>query len=289
MEHYLGQILVQAFSLGSLYGLLAIGFALIFGSTRVINLAHGSFVILTGYIAYILERNFGTGFIFATLLSALVPLVFLPIIIFISSNTPHPKETLSLILTFALSLVLQSLYFAMFSADYRMLTTKPGILEIPVAGLHISPVQIALIAISLSTITLLFLLFRKTMTGKAIRATIQNSQAALIVGIPTKKMQILATGLGCLASGLAGTLYVRVSYIHPAGDLEVTLIALLITFFAGRGRIRRILVSACLFAVLETLVSFWWGAKWRELLSSLFIISVLMWRGEELFNNSPAK
>jgi branched-chain amino acid transport system permease protein len=174
----------------------------------------------------------------------------------------------------------------MFSADYRILATSLKMYQMPTLGLSISSVQIALIAISLSTIILLFMLFRKTMTGKALRATIQNNEAALLVGIPIGKMRTLATGLGCLASGLAGALYVRVSYIYPAGDLEITLIALLITFFAGRGKIRRILASAWLFALLETVVSFWWGAKWRELLSSFFIISVLMWRGEEIFNNT---
>ena len=286
---YVDQILVQAISLGSLYTLLALGFSLIFGATRVLNLAHGSFVILSGYAAYILEKHYNVGFILGSSLSMLIPLIFLPIIVLISSRSPHPRETISLILTFGLSLVLQNCYMAAFSADYRILYGVPSLYEIPILRVTVSSTQLALIITSMSAVALLFLLFRKTMVGKALRATIQNNEAALLVGIPIKEMRILATGLGCLSAGLAGSLYVRVNYIHPAGDIEVTLIALLITLFAGRGRIRRLLISAWIFAIIETVVSYWWGAKWRDLLSSLFIIAVLLWRGEEIFENSREK
>ncbi|MEJ5300088.1 MAG: branched-chain amino acid ABC transporter permease [Thermodesulforhabdaceae bacterium] len=286
---FVGQILIQALSLGSLYTLLAIGFSLVFGATRVLNLAHGSFVIFSGYVAYILGKYYNVGFILASWLSILAPLIFLPVIVFISSRSPHPRETISLILTFGLSLVLQSCYMAAFSADYRILYETPSFYEIPALRVIISSNQLILISISLSAIALLFLLFRKTMIGKALRATIQNNEAALLVGIPIRQMRILAVGLGCLAAGLAGALYVRINYIYPAGDMEVTLIALLITLFAGRGRIRRILICAWSFALIETIVSYWWGAKWRDLLSSLFIIAVLLKRGEEIFENSREK
>lgn len=288
MEYSFGQVIIQALSLGSLYALLSIGFSLIFGSMRILNLAHGSLVILAAYIAYFLEKHHAVGLIGSSILSATISLILLPIIAFIGSKcskASNHKETLSLILTFGLALILQSLYLAFFSADYRILHSTLVIYKPPLLNLSISSIQIAIITFSLVTIAFLFIIFRKTMTGKALRATIQNDDAALLVGIPVRQMRIFAAGLGCLATGMAGSLYVRVSYIHPAGDMEITLIALLITLFSGRGRIRKVLVNAWLFAFIETFVSYWFGAKWRELLSSLFIIAVLMWRGEEIFNN----
>ncbi|MCX7822342.1 MAG: branched-chain amino acid ABC transporter permease [Syntrophobacterales bacterium] len=284
-----GQIIVQALSLGSLYAILAIGFSLIFGSTRVLNLAHGSFVILAAYIAYFIERYYSVGFIASSIVSSILSLIFLPVLEFIGSRTSTHKESFSLILTFGVALVLQSFYSAMFSSDYRILYSNSTIYNLTKLGLSISSIQLTIILSSLFTIIFLFVMFRKTMTGKALRATIHNDEAALLSGIPVKQMRLLAIGLGCFATGLAGSLYVRVSYVHPAGDIEITLIALLITLFAGRGKIRRVLINAWLFALIETIVSYWCGAKWRELLSSLFIIIVLMGRGEEILNNSSGK
>lgn len=289
MEYSFGQIIIQALSLGSLYTLLATGFSLIFGSTGVLNLAHGSFVILTAYVTYFIEKHYTAGSIASSFIGAGVSLIFLPIVILIGSRISNRKESLSLILTFGLTLVLQSLYLAVFSADYRILHSTLFAYKFPLLNLSISSIQLAVIISSVTTITLLFVIFRKTMTGKALRATIQNYEAALLSGVPVGKMRVLATGLGCLATGIAGSFYVRVSYIHPAADMEITLIALLITLFSGRGKIRKILINAWFFAFIETLVSYWWGARWRELLSSLFIILVLMWRGEEIFNNSSGR
>ncbi len=108
----------------------------------------------------------------------------------------------------------------------------------------------------------------------------QNRDAAVLAGISVETMQTLAIVLGCLATGLAGQLYARTAYLYPAGGVEATLIALVITLFAGVGRIRSILIGAWLFALIETTVSYLWGAKWHELLSSIFLIAILVWHPE---------
>ncbi len=272
----IGQILIQALSLGSFYALIALGFALILGVAHVFNLAHGSFIMLSGYIAYIFHNEIGYSFWQYLPICAFVPIIFAPLINAIASRTPEPKETNSLIITFGITLIIETIYMAIFSADYRIIFHNQKFYAIHILNVSISSLQAYLIICSMGIIFLLYLLFKKTMIGKALRATMQNKEAAFLAGVPIEKMQFVAISMGCIACGIAGPLYARIAYLHPYGGLEPTIIALVITIFAGIGRIRPILVGAWLLALSETILSYVFSSQWKELLTSLILIAILM-------------
>lgn len=274
------QLLINAFSLGSFYALVALGFALIFGVTHAFNLAHGELILLSGYLAYSLGKFFNVPF-WGTLPLCMSVLSFIAILLyFLLRYVREPFELNTLVVTFGLALVVQNGMLFFFSADYRLIATSGNSLELPQFSVIFSQTQILLIALSLPATSIVHLILQKTFLGKALRATLQNREAARLAGIHTEHMSLIAFGIGGLLIGLAGPLFGRMAYLHPAGGMEATLIAIIITIFAGIGRIRGILLGAWVLGVVETSAAYLIGADWRELVSALLLIALLIRRPE---------
>lgn len=278
------QALISGLSLGSFYALVALGFALIFGITHAFNLAHGELILVSGYLAYLLWKLAGWPFI------AILPVCLLAgplaalLVRLLLRRLPAPFELNSLLVTFGLALVLQNLMLGLFSADYRLISG--GAVNV-LAGLTGAVVltgdQLILLGFSLAATTLVHLLMRHTVVGQALRATIQDREAALLAGINVQHMTLAAFLLGGALIGLAGPLFARTLYLHPAGGLEATLIAVTIAIFAGVGRIRGVLLGGWLLGLAESLAAYTIGASWRELISAGLLLALLIFRPQGLF------
>jgi branched-chain amino acid transport system permease protein len=270
------QLLFSAFSLGSFYALVALGFALIFGITHAFNLAHGELILVSGYLAYTLTQQLGLPF-FWTLPVCMLFLLFLAILLQqLLYRVQEPYELNTLVVTFGLALVLQNAMLILFSADYRLLHSAKVPLELPAIDLIITQTQILLLCTSLIATASVYLLLRKTFFGKALRATIQDREAASLAGIRVERMSVIAFAIGGTLIGLAGPLYARTTYIHPSGGTEATMIAIIITIFAGVGRIRGILLGGWVLGITESLAIYLLGTGWRELVSALLLIVLLL-------------
>ena len=146
--------------------------------------------------------------------------------------------------------------------------------------------QILLLTLSLVSTALLYVLLRKTFLGKALRATMQDREAAALAGIDIKSMNRIAFALGGLLIGLAGPLFGRTTYLYPAGGTEATLIAVIITIFAGIGRTRSILVGGWFLGMVESTTAFALGSNWREGVSALLLIALLIWKPRGIFSDA---
>ncbi|MGA7874877.1 MAG: branched-chain amino acid ABC transporter permease [Desulfoferrobacter sp.] len=274
------QLLINAFSLGSFYALVALGFALIFGVTHAFNLAHGEFILLGGYLAYILAGQMHFPFLW-TLPISMLAMIFVAVLLQkLLSYVNEPYELNTLVVTFGLALVLQNGMLMLFSADYRFIRSTAPIIELPKTQLVVTQTQIILILTSILATTALYILLRRTFLGKALRATIQDREAAKLAGINVRRMSLIGFSIGGTLIGLAGPLYARTTYLYPSGGIEATLIAIIITIFAGVGRIRGILLGGWALGIAESLTVYSLGTGWRELVSSLFLISLLLLRPE---------
>lgn len=272
------QLLINAFSLGSFYALVALGFALIFGVTHAFNLAHGELILLSGYLAYVLTRQLHIPFLLilpACMLSLLLVALLLHGLL---RRLGDPYELNTLVVTFGVALVLQNAMLIAFSADYRIIQSTGLPFEFPSTGLLITQTQILLVGTSLAATTALYLVLRKTFLGKALRATIQDREAARLAGINVGRMSAITFAMGGVLIGLAGPLYARTAYLHPSGGTEATLIAIIITIFAGIGRVRGILLGGWALGIAESSAVYVLGTGWRELVSALLLISLLVLR-----------
>lgn len=273
------QILVNGLALGSFYVLLALGFSLIFGMVHAFNLAHGELVLLSGYLAYGLWKFLGLPF-YWTLLPCLV--LLMPVSLGLERllrRLPAPFELHSLVVTFGLAIVLQNLFLALFSADFRLVVLPPvTVWGGGGQGVLLTLNQFLLLLLSLAAVTLMHLLLHYTFVGKALRASIQNLEAAALAGIKVEQMRLLAFVLGGILIGLAGPLWAANMYLYPAGGTEATLVAIIITIVAGVGRTRQLLLCGWLLGLAEAAGIWFLGSSWRELVSAAVLLAILIWR-----------
>ena len=273
------QIVVNGLALGSFYVLLALGFSLIFGMTHAFNLAHGELILLSGYLAYGLWKSVGLPFYWTIpLCLVLLPPVTL-ILNRLLARLPAPFELHSLVLTFGLAIVLQNLFLAGFSADFRLVVLPAeGFSGGAMFPIFLTLNQVLLLGLSLLGVAAMYLLLHHTFLGRALRATIQNREAAALAGIRVERLRLVAFALGGVLIGLAGPLWAANMYLYPAAGTEATLIAIIITIAAGVGRTRALIVCGWLLGLAEAAGIWFWGSSWRELISGLVLLAILLWR-----------
>ncbi len=273
------QGVLSGLSLGSFYTLLGLGFSLIFGVTRAFNLAHGDFILLAGYLAFALWHFWHLPFYWTLPVCMLVLPVAALALRELLRRLPAPFELNSLVVTFGLAIVLQNLFLAFFSADYRLILLPVTVVfELPALSLLVTANQALLLIGSLAATLAVYVFLYWTFVGKALRATIQNRESAALAGIRVDQMQLLAFAVGGVLLGLAGPLMATNMYLHPAGGLEPTLIAIILTMAAGIGRTGSLLWAGWLLGLAESLTALAIGSSWRELVSALVLILILVWR-----------
>jgi branched-chain amino acid transport system permease protein len=273
-------ILATGFSLGSFYALVALGFSLIFGITRAFNLAHGELIVLAGYLAFALWKFYQVPFLLTFgPCSLALALLALPLCLLLR-RLKEPYALNTLVVTFGLALLLQNLMLVLFSADYRLI--RPELAHSTFFGTDFpfSINQIILVVLSLLTTGAVHVLLHHTFLGKALRATIQDSESAQMAGINIKLMAFVAFGLGGMLIGLAGPLYGENMYLYPTAGTGATLIAIILTIFAGVGRIRTLLLGGWLLGLAESATILTLGSKWRELVAAAVLLTLLTFRPE---------
>jgi len=279
------QLLVAGCSLGSFYALIAMGFSLIFGVTHAFNLAHGEMILLSGYLAYGLWTVCHFS-LYETLPLCMLAMFFGALLLQCLLRKLHEPFALNtLVITFGLALLLQNMMLMLFSANYRLIPAEESQFAL-LPGFRFTTLQAKLILLSLTATGAVHLLLHKTFLGKALRATIQNREAAQLAGINVKHMSVFAYGLGGVLIGLAGPLFGQTAYLHPAGGTEATIIAVTITIFAGVGRTRTILLGGWLLGLVESVATLTLGSSWRELVSAVLLITLLVLRPEGILSRA---
>lgn len=272
------QFVIGVFSLGFFYTLTALGFSLIFGVTHAFNLAHGELIVLSGYLAYALMKGYGWAFWMTLPVCMLCLSLLLVGIHQLLNRVGEPFELNSLVMTFGLALIAQNLMLFLFSADYRLIPSFEEPVWAFFRGAQVTSTHLWSFLLSSTATAAVYLMLHHTFVGKALRATIQGREAARLAGIHVQRMKTLGFAIGGLLIGLAGPLFGRLAYLHPAGGMEATLIAIVITIFAGVGHVRSLWVSACVLAALESGAALVLGTNWRELVSALILIFLLLWK-----------
>ena len=284
----LGQNLVFGILVGALYGLVALGLSLVFGVTKFLNVAHGELLMFGGYASFWLFSLLGLDpfltipitILFLILIGALLyQLVF-------SRTVKLPEESKiknTLLVAFGLSVILQNLALRFWTADERGITVPYLRTVFTVLGIRLPVGRLANLAIAIIFLVALQLFLHKTYTGKAIRATVQNWEAASLMGIDIHKVYILSFAIGAALAGVAGTL-VAVNYsIQPSMGLNWTLKALIVMVLGGLGNIPGTLIGGLVLGVTESATSFFISSNYREVAGLVLFLLVLIFRPQGLF------
>jgi branched-chain amino acid transport system permease protein len=282
------QTLVFGILVGALYGLAALGLSLAFGVTKFLNVAHGELMMLGGYASFLVFSRFGVD-PFLTLPSTMILLALLGVVLYkliFSRMVKLPDETKiknTLLVGFGLSLILQNIALRLWTADDRGITTFYSGWGFTILDVRLPFVRLASLGIAIITFLALHLFLKKTYTGKAIRATVEDWEAAALMGINVHRVYLLAFAIGAALAGLAGAL-VSVGYsINPSMGLSWTLIALIVMVLGGLGSIMGTLAGGLLLGVTQSATSFFLGGTYREIVGLLLFLVILVFRPQGLF------
>jgi len=254
----------------------------------VLNVAHGELIMLGGYAAFWSVALLGMD-PFGSL--ALVgPLALLAGVVlygalfgFVVRANEETREKNSLLIGFGLALVLHASAVRLWTADERSIVTPYGGAVISLGGLSIPAVRLLSLVLAFAIIGGLQLLLTHWRWGKAIRATADDWQAALLTGIDVRRAYLLAFAIGTGLAGAAGVL-VTVSYsVSPSIGLEWTLKALIVVVLAGLGSMIGTFVGGILLGVAEALSAAAFGGPYREVVGLVLFVVVLCARPRGLF------
>jgi branched-chain amino acid transport system ATP-binding protein len=284
----LAQQLVLGLLIGGLYGLAAAGLSLVFGVLKVLDVAHGELIMLGGYMAFFVVTLVGLDPFVALLL--VIPLSLLlglalywGLFGFVVRADEETRVKNSLLIGFGLALALHALAVRLWTADERSIVTSWGGAVISVGDLSIPVVRLVSLTVAFALIGGLHLLLARWRWGKAIRATAEDWQAALLTGIDVRRAYLLAFAIGTALAGAAGTL-VTVGYsVSPSIGLEWTLKALIVVVLAGLGSMIGTFVGGLLLGVAEAASAAAFGGPYREVVGLVIFVVVLVVRPRGLF------
>ena len=284
----LTQQLVLGLMLGGLYGLAAAGLSLVFGVLKVLNVAHGELIMLGGYAAFFVVALFGLD-PFASLLLVLPLSLLLGVVLyaglfgFVVRAHEETRVKNSLLIGFGLALALHALAVRLWTADERSIITPYGGSVLRVGGLSIPLMRVLILALALALIGILHVLLTRWRWGKAIRATAEDWEAALLSGIDVRRAYLLAFALGTALAGAAGTL-VAIGYsVSPSIGLEWTLKALIVVVLAGLGSMIGTFVGGLVLGAAEAVSAYAFGGPYREVVGLAIFVIVLVARPRGLF------
>ncbi|MBI4633749.1 MAG: branched-chain amino acid ABC transporter permease [Deltaproteobacteria bacterium] len=282
------QTVISGIFLGGLYALLGIGMTLIMGVMKIINLAHGELMMVGMYIAYALFSFFHIDpylsiFIAAPalfLLGVMLQKFLINPVLTVESILPENQ----VILTVGIGMVLSNLATIFFTSDYRSTpveyATKAWYISDFWKG---SPIELSIsFAWSVSFFfavlitALLWFFLAKTDMGKSIRATAQDTDAALLMGVNVKKMRIITFGLGAALVGAAGCLFIPIYYLYPDLGGQFTLIAFVITILGGLGSTVGAIVGGLILGLFESLTATYIGMGWAPIGRFVIFIAALI-------------
>jgi branched-chain amino acid transport system permease protein len=266
------QLLVDGILVGAVFALAAFGMALVWGVTRIINIAQGELVMLGGYVAVYFAR-LGLHPLFA------VPVAFVALYVVgwvlyrvVIFRVVDKDLFISILATFGLSILLQQLANEYFGADIR--SVRSGLGTTFLAGGQVSIANVKLVAFG-EAILFGFALswfLKSSRLGQAIRAAAQNARAARILGIDTDHVYAATFALNAAICGAAGALVAMTWVIHPYLGLPYTVRAFMIVVVAGLGNLLGILFAGAGLGASEQYAGFILGAEFQ----TAFLFSLLV-------------
>jgi len=284
----IAQNLVFGILVGALYGLAAVGLALVFGVTKFLNVAHGELLMLGGYVSFWLFNLWHVD-PFLSLPLAIVSLLVIGAIVYkllfsrMVKLAEGAKIQNTMLVGFGLGLILQNLALRFWTADTRSITTFYSGAVWNVLGVRLPVVRVASMVIAIVLIVALQLFLRRTYTGKALRATVENWEAATLMGIDIYRVYLLSFVMGAALAGVAGAL-VSVGYsIEPAMGMSWTLKSLVVMVLGGLGSLTGAFAGGLILGVTESATGYFFSLTYREVVGLVLFLLVLIFRPQGLF------
>ena len=281
------QSILSGVLIGGVYALIGIGLTLIFGVMRVNNFAQGELVMVGMYCTFWLFLLLGIDPFVSVLLTG--PAMFILGAILQRSLINRVLDALpqnQILLTIGIGLVLSNTAMLVFTSDYRILSTSYSSSSVALGAMRLSTPLIYCFLITAAITAGLYWFLVKTDVGHAIRATAQDRDAAMLMGVNVRTMGVLAFGLGAALAGAAGALVAPIYYIYPQVGGAFTLKAFVVVVLGGMGSIVGATLGGVLIGVAESVSGTYVGSGWKDICVYVIFLLVLLLKPSGLLGKS---
>jgi branched-chain amino acid transport system permease protein len=282
------QLVISGLLIGSIYALMSIGLTLIFGVLRVVNFAHGEFLMIAMYGAWAFSKLLGLNPYVAAI--AVVPAMFLfgalvyRLMIGSALEKPHLVVVFA---TMGLSIFLQNAALMAMTADLRDVPPIFG-RSISIEHIFIKGELLLGFVITLACTMALQWVIKYTFLGKAIRATVQDGEAAKLMGIAVPKIFLITFAAGSALVGLAACVMLPLFSVFPTVGLNFVLIAFVIVVLGGMGSIEGALLGGFCVGVVQSVGSYYVAPAFGQLFFFVLFLLVMIFRPNGLFGQKGA-
>jgi branched-chain amino acid transport system permease protein len=286
----LAQLGVSTILLGGIYALIAVGLTLIFGIMRVVNFAHGEFLMLGMYVAFWAYSLWTLDPYFVLIVS--IPLFFgigYLTYVLVMRGVIHASHNAQIFTTVGLSTALQNVALVLWTGDFRTVRPWHSSVVIRVFGTAFNLSQVVAFTIALALTLVLFAFMKWTHTGRVMRATAQDHDAATLMGVDTDKVYRLTFAIGIACVGAAGALVSPLYAVYPTAGLQFVLLAYVVVVLGGLGDMVGAMLGSLIVAAVEVVGSYFFGVAWKEVCYFILFIAVLVFRPAGLFGQRGAE
>ncbi len=282
------ELIVSGLITGGIYALVALGLNLQYGLMRILNIAHGEFLMLGAYLTWMVQTSFGISPLLMIPLSFVV-LMGMGLLIHwlcfrrLTATSPNIDifEARGLMVSFGLMFLIQNLVSAIWGGELRGYDYMAD--PVVIGNAQFAGNKLVVFAMALVFSLGLMVLLRKTLLGKGVRALMQSQVGAQLVGINTRTLHPLMFGIGLGLSGLAGCLLSMAYTISPAMGEPYTVTALIVITLGGFGSMGGALAGGLMLGVIEAFGMHFSNPSLKALLSYVVFIGVLLLRPKGLF------
>ena len=289
MPEQLLQFLATGITIGSIYALVGLGFALIYNASDVVNFAQGEFVML-GAMATVALLNAGLPLVLAglgaTLLTALVGLLLER---FAIEPAAGASVVSTIIVTIGAAIFLRGIAMLLWGKDFHSLPAFSGDTPIRIGGATLLPQSLWVLGVTVALVVLVRLFFDRTLLGKALLACSFNRAAAQLVGINVRVMLRLAYGLSAGLGALAGILIAPITFSSYEAGVMLGLKGFSAAIVGGIGNPMGAVAGGLLLGVLESLGAGLISSGYKEAIAFLFVLMVLFFEPTGLFGHKVAE
>jgi branched-chain amino acid transport system permease protein len=274
--------LVNGLIVGGIYALVGVSLTLLYGVLRVVNFAHGEFVIAGSFLAFVLFSGFGVPPLLAVPIAAVAffaagwGLYYVLIPRLARSDDP---ELMSFLMFYGVSIAAAALMLLLFEADSRTIDYTFTPVSMQVGPIYVSTARLVALAITIVISIALALFLFKTLPGKALRAAIMNPEAIMIMGVDIVRLSAFAFAL---ASALAGVTGVLIALVFPAfnafSGAEYTIIAFIVVVLGGLGNPVGALLAGVLFGLAEQMATVFLPQAMAQIVGFLILVGTIFFR-----------
>jgi branched-chain amino acid transport system permease protein len=276
--------LTQGILTGGLYATTGLGLTLIFGVLRIVNLAHGEFVIAGGFLSLAITDAIGID-----------PLITLPVVMLVGAaagwllhrgligSLARGGPTQPLVATFGLALLLQASFAQAYSYNAQSLSTSYGSDGMSLLGVRVQTAYVISLGVAVTLTALTWALVQRTRWGAAVRAAGRQPEVVGLVGIDVRRVHATVFALATALAVAGGVLVGIAASFTPTSGAAYLVFGFTVVVLGGIGNIPGTLFAALTLGVIQSLTSHWLGGEFRDLAVYLLFLAMLAARPQGLF------